>query len=358
MTDNKVYFDEEEMWKLKGYTNNKNPILFDESLSDRAKLIYMQLKARDFGDKKGYAYPGHERIAEENDCSVSSVKRAINELTKAGLIRKKQRGLNKTNRYNFLPLSNRYPQLKDSSPVTEQGSSPMTGLDSSPVNYKELKVEELKEKEAKASKEAAADIDNNSTKNNQLSNETCNLFEEVFNRELTANEKKTLANKEQNILNGVLKLIKHDRNANKIDKPIAYIVSLIERYNNGEDIKQQVDDVIKGNYQSNSNTYQLASEIESTVDYDEIEELYNRMSEDKEIKKEFNYNSSIALKEETQKLFFEVLNRNMQSFDAKILLKRVTGDELQDILKTAKELNQNEDRKDIEDISDLKKLCE
>jgi len=100
----------EEKWKAKGYTNIKNPVLFDEYLSTRAKIIYFQLLARDFnGDK--ISYPNQNTIAEENGVTPKTIQRTMKELEKAGLIEIKHR-YNSSNLYIMKDITERYPQFK------------------------------------------------------------------------------------------------------------------------------------------------------------------------------------------------------------------------------------------------------
>lgn len=63
--------------------------IFRDDLSFAAQSIYRYLRYRQ--GKNPYCYPTHKRIAADTKCSVSTVKRAINELVKAGYIEKKNR---------------------------------------------------------------------------------------------------------------------------------------------------------------------------------------------------------------------------------------------------------------------------
>ena len=60
--------------------------IFRDDLSFAAQSIYRYLRYRQ-GQNEG-SYPSHRRIATDTKCSVSTVKRAINELVKAGHIEK------------------------------------------------------------------------------------------------------------------------------------------------------------------------------------------------------------------------------------------------------------------------------
>ena len=61
-------------------------LIFRDDLSFAAQSIYRYLRYRQ-GKNKG-CYPSHKMIAADTQCSVSTVKRAIAELIKAGYIKK------------------------------------------------------------------------------------------------------------------------------------------------------------------------------------------------------------------------------------------------------------------------------
>ncbi len=73
-------------------------------LANRAKLVYVYLHDR--CDKEQKAWPGINRIATDLSLSRSTVKRALNDLVKAGLIRKephfRENGSATSNRYYLL----------------------------------------------------------------------------------------------------------------------------------------------------------------------------------------------------------------------------------------------------------------
>ena len=73
----------------------------DTELLNRAKLVYIYLHDRMDDEKK--AWPGANRIATDLSISRSTVKRAINDLVKAGYIRKET-----AQRKNKSSSSNRY----------------------------------------------------------------------------------------------------------------------------------------------------------------------------------------------------------------------------------------------------------
>ena len=60
--------------------------IFRDDLSFSAQSIYRYLRYRQGQNKN--SHPSHRRIAEDTKCSVSTVKRAIDELIKAGHIEK------------------------------------------------------------------------------------------------------------------------------------------------------------------------------------------------------------------------------------------------------------------------------
>ena len=61
----------------------------DEELSHRAKLVYIFLK--DHTDKDGTCWPGINTIAAGLKLSRSTIKRALDDLVKAGLVEKSSR---------------------------------------------------------------------------------------------------------------------------------------------------------------------------------------------------------------------------------------------------------------------------
>jgi DNA-binding MarR family transcriptional regulator len=83
-----------------------NTIYADESLPNRAKLVYVYFCDRMDSEKK--AWPGLSRIAADLSLSRSTVKRAISDLVKAGYVRKEAayRDCNRSR------TSNRYYILK------------------------------------------------------------------------------------------------------------------------------------------------------------------------------------------------------------------------------------------------------
>ena len=63
--------------------------IYEAELPHRAVAVYLYLKDR--ANKEGTCYPAIGTIARELGLSVSTVKRAVNDLEREGFIRKKQR---------------------------------------------------------------------------------------------------------------------------------------------------------------------------------------------------------------------------------------------------------------------------
>ncbi len=63
--------------------------IYQSDLSHRARAVYMCLK--DHADSEGKCWPGIRTISAELRLSRSTVKRALDDLCKAGLISKEQR---------------------------------------------------------------------------------------------------------------------------------------------------------------------------------------------------------------------------------------------------------------------------
>ena len=63
--------------------------IYHSELNHRARAVYMYLK--DHADKQGRCWPGIRTIAAELDMSHSTVKRALDDLCKEGLISKEPR---------------------------------------------------------------------------------------------------------------------------------------------------------------------------------------------------------------------------------------------------------------------------
>ena len=76
-------------------------MIFRDDVSFRAQSIYRYLRYRQ--GKNEICYQSHKTIARENKCSVSTVKRAIDELVQKGYIEKinqrRSNGSKTSNRY-------------------------------------------------------------------------------------------------------------------------------------------------------------------------------------------------------------------------------------------------------------------
>lgn len=76
-------------------------MIFRDDVSFRAQSIYRYLRYRQ--GKNENCYQSHKTIARENKCSVSTVKRAIDELVQKGYIEKinqrRSNGSKTSNRY-------------------------------------------------------------------------------------------------------------------------------------------------------------------------------------------------------------------------------------------------------------------
>ena len=64
-------------------------IYSDQELSHRAKAVYIYLK--DHANKEGTCWPGIKTVAAGVSLSRSTVKRALDDLVRAGLVEKAQR---------------------------------------------------------------------------------------------------------------------------------------------------------------------------------------------------------------------------------------------------------------------------
>lgn len=80
-----------------GFTQVPNVILRDEKLSLGAKMVYAMLLS--YAWQKDSCFPGQERLAQDIGICKRSVVSFMRELTKAGYVEKRRRGLGKTNLY-------------------------------------------------------------------------------------------------------------------------------------------------------------------------------------------------------------------------------------------------------------------
>lgn len=86
-----------------GFAQAPRPVLKAKGLSLKAKTLYVLLL--DYAWQEDNCFPGQPRLAEDLDISVDTVQRALNELRQYKLVDWKQRGLNQTNVYYILRLS-------------------------------------------------------------------------------------------------------------------------------------------------------------------------------------------------------------------------------------------------------------
>jgi len=63
--------------------------IYEKDLPTRAVTVYLYLYDR--ADREGKCFPSRQRIAADLNMSLSTVRRAINDLEKAGYIRKEKR---------------------------------------------------------------------------------------------------------------------------------------------------------------------------------------------------------------------------------------------------------------------------
>ena len=78
--------------------------IYASDLNHRARYVYMYLK--DHADKDGQCWPGIKTIAADLNISVSTVRRALNDLCRAGFISKtyrwRENGSYSSNLYQLL----------------------------------------------------------------------------------------------------------------------------------------------------------------------------------------------------------------------------------------------------------------
>lgn len=75
--------------QVQGWSAIPNWIVWDETISGRAKLIYMCLNSR--VSRTGQAFPSQAKMAKESGMSVTSVKQALQELKALGVVRSEVR---------------------------------------------------------------------------------------------------------------------------------------------------------------------------------------------------------------------------------------------------------------------------
>ena len=94
--DREPLVQEEDLEKAVGSTNLTNTVLWAyPELSDGALLTYIALKHFAWQDRETFV--GQDTLAEFRRSSSSTIRRHLSELTAAGLITSKQRGLGRTN---------------------------------------------------------------------------------------------------------------------------------------------------------------------------------------------------------------------------------------------------------------------
>lgn len=98
-----------------------------ESLSGEAKLVYIALTSRI--DEDGKCNPGHKLLAKEASCSVSTVKRALEELRDLGVVSwtatRRDSGARSSNSYTVLSSPPTKPRIAASDPVDNPTSDPV-----------------------------------------------------------------------------------------------------------------------------------------------------------------------------------------------------------------------------------------
>ena len=81
----------------KGYTMLMNCVLYDQALSDGAKVTYIVLL--DYARQDDSCFPGQLKLAERRDTTERTIRNHLTELEKRGLVTIEQRGHMKTNVY-------------------------------------------------------------------------------------------------------------------------------------------------------------------------------------------------------------------------------------------------------------------
>lgn len=94
-----------------GFASMPRKVLRAKGLSRNAKCIYALLL--DYAWQEGSCFPGQDRLAEDLNISVDTVRKDLNELKDYGLISWTQRGLNKTNIYYINSLDTVFSQLPE-----------------------------------------------------------------------------------------------------------------------------------------------------------------------------------------------------------------------------------------------------
>ena len=92
-----IVLDGADLASQQGYTNIPNHILYDGTISSRAKLVYTMLLSYAYTNNR--VFPGQERLARLCGLSARSVWDAIKELDKKRFITVIRRGQGRTNLY-------------------------------------------------------------------------------------------------------------------------------------------------------------------------------------------------------------------------------------------------------------------
>ncbi len=95
-----IVLDGADVVSQQGYTLIPNYILYRESLTPQAKLIYAMLLSYAWG-RKNSSFPGQVRLAEDCGIGVATVKRHIKVLIDKKCITVKRRGRGYTNLYTL-----------------------------------------------------------------------------------------------------------------------------------------------------------------------------------------------------------------------------------------------------------------
>lgn len=93
-----------------GFVQLPNFILTDKKLSAYAKLSYALLLS--YAWQKDSCFPGQERMASDLGVSDRYLRQALKELQEYNYIKVERRGLNKTNIYTILSVSDRWQAHK------------------------------------------------------------------------------------------------------------------------------------------------------------------------------------------------------------------------------------------------------
>lgn len=86
-----------------GFAQVPRPVLKAQGISDKAKIVYALLL--DYAWQSGSCFPGQQRLAEDLHTTERTIRRALDELRANKLVNWRQRGLNQTNIYYILDLS-------------------------------------------------------------------------------------------------------------------------------------------------------------------------------------------------------------------------------------------------------------